>query len=359
MPEETTEVGPYSTVTIYMKDPDFILQWENGDSLDLTALDAEIYMRSMLGDEERIKTLVPADEPGVFKATIQLVYSQEASSGDGVLNVTVPDKIVFRFVDPVASDGNSKAAVKWLDVMAWDGEIMVSPEKPFYNDKEDITITVVDPDRNEDPNVQETVEVKITSWRMVGGELQPVDPAGATLTLVETGKDTGEFMAPYTIDTESFPPFFSIGDILKISYEDKIASDGETKVTSEVMLRIGFTTATPITPGAPENVSVTDITGQPTTPKAGTPITLRVPVSNVDTTRSVTVDVILVAYQNGVPMGIGIAKVTLGAGESTTVNVPWIPATAGDYEVKIFFWNLAEKTPLSEEPLTLNITVEQ
>ena len=354
---DVESVGPHSLVTIYVKDPDYIITWENGNNLNLAG--NEIYIRSMLNDELRINTLQPAEEPATFEATIQLNYTDTPDSGNTALEVTVPDNIVFRFVDPVAADGDSRAVVKWLQVIAWDGEVSVEPQKDFYNDKEDIIIRVVDPDQNTDPNSQQQVNVTITSWRMVGGELQPVDPAGDIITLIETGDDTGVFEAPYTIDTDRFPPFFSIGDILKISYEDPIAADGSTKVTSEVMLQIGFTTPTPVSPGAPDEVSVVDITGAPATPKAGTPILLQVPVSNIDTTRSVTVDIILVAYQNGVPAGISTARITINAGESTIANVPWIPAAPGEYEVKVFFWNLAEREPLSEEPLQLTITVSE
>ena len=350
-------VGPHSIVKIYVKDPDYIITWEKGDNLNLT--DNEIFVRSSIFDELKISSLQPAEEEATFEATIQLNYTDTADTRNDNLEVTVPDNIIFRFIDPVAADGKSNVEVKWLKVIAWDGNVTVEPQKEFYNDKEDIIVKVVDPDQNVDPDRQDSVNVTITSWRVVGGELQPVDPAGFVLELIETDVDTGVFVAPYTIDSDSFKPYFEIGDKLKITYKDPTAADGKEKVTSEVMLQIGFTTATPVSPGAPDEVDVVDITGNPVTPKAGTPILLQVPVSNVDTTRSVTVDIILVAYQNGVPASISTSRITLNAGESTVANVPWLPTAPGEYEVKIFFWNLAEKTPLSEEPLQLTITVTE
>ncbi len=355
---ENNTLGPFSTMVIYYMDPDQILVWENGNNVTFTG-DDRIYIRSTLGDELWIGSLAPvSDHPALFKTEVQLQFNDTAYS-DNILQVTVPDKIVIRAVDKCDETGASKALVYWVNVRAWDGELTVIPSKPYYNNGDDITIRLVDPDANRNPNQIETVQVKITSWKLVNGELQPVDPAGATLTLVETGENTGVFEAPYTIDTSKFPPFFSVGDTLKISYEDQIASDGKTKVTSEVLLPIGYMTTTPVKPAAPENVTFTDVTGAPITPKAGTPLLLRVPVSNLDTTRSVTVDVILVAYTpDGVPVSVSYSRITLNPGESTTASVGWIPPAAGDYKVKVFFWNLAEKTPLSEEPLQLTITVE-
>ena len=371
--ETVTEIGPYTTMTIYYQDPDLILDWENGVPQNLN-----LYIRGSMryapghpsaGQlEEETQTslgnfMPDPDHPATFMVTVPVQLGSPTDNtigpGDGTLNVLVPDTIVIQVVDPISATGLAKSMIQWVDVMAWDGQLSVEPEAPFYNDQQDITIWVYDPDQNINPNVIDTVQVSITSWRLVNNELQVVDPVGTVITLFENGTNTGWFKGIYTIDVTSPPPFFEIGDVLRVEYMDPLAADGTAKVTGQVDLQIGFTTPTPVSPGAAENVTFADLTGAPTTPQAGVPILVNVPVTNVDTTRSVTVDVILVAYTpDGVPVGSpSFSRVTLAPGESTTISVGWLPPASGDFVVKVFFWNLADRVPLSEEPLEFSITV--
>ncbi len=355
---ENNTVGPYSTITIYYKDPDDIITWEKGNNLTFSSGN-ELFLYDELGDSLRISSMAPVSGyPGLFEAQVKLNFSSTANTSDNILQVKVPDTIIIRAVDPCDASGVAKAIIYTVHVRAWNGTIKIEPSKPYYNNGEDIKIIVVDPDQNKNPNVAETINVRITSWKMVNGQLQPVDPAGRVLTLVETGPNTGVFEAPFTIDTQHPPPFFTVGDILKVTYNDPIGASGKP-VTVSVLLPIGYTTPTPIKPGPPANVTFTDLTGKKITPKAGVPMLVRIPVTNLDTTRSVTVDIILVAYTpEGVPVSISYGRVTLSPGQSTVVSVGWIPPAAGNYTVKVFFWNLAEMKPLSETPLKLTVTVE-
>ncbi|MEM4035121.1 MAG: hypothetical protein QXU97_00645 [Fervidicoccaceae archaeon] len=340
------ELSPFTKVGVYLYDPDLIVYWEKG-TLTLSK-DYEIYVRSGIS-EEWINTLsaVPG-KPGLFNATLAL----NLTVTDGKrLDVTVPDTIVLRYLDEVGADGKVAPILLTAKVVAYDGVVWVEPKKPFYNDKEDIVIYVRDPDANRDPANIESVDVRITS---------PIDPAGATVTLVETGANTGVFRAPLTllsIESGGLRPAFRVGDKLTITYTDKIGADGKEKKIS-IEIQVGYKPVLPVTPPAPANVTFVDVTGAPTAPAAGKPMLLRMPVTNADTTRSVAVDVVLlIKTPDGVPIGISYARITLGPGETALAAVGWIPPAEGTFLATAYFWDLAAKTPLSEKPLELTITV--
>lgn len=361
-----SEIGPFTTVFVYYKDPDRVLDWEAG-----AAIAAQLYIRGSHyytaaaayeeEDQASLGNFAPVtDMPNTFRVAVPVAKVTAASAAyDGTLDVDVPDTIVVRVVDPVDASGNAKSLIQWLSVNAWDGQISIVPDKAYYDDGDDIEIWVYDPDANTNPTTQQTVFVQITSWRYVDGELQVVDPVGVNVQLFENGTDSAWFKGMFTIDSTNPPPFFEVGDVLKVSYEDQIASDGETKVTSTKELQIGYTTETPVTPPAPEDVTFKATDGTPLTPKAGTPMLIDVPVSNADTMRTVTVDIVLLVYTpDGVPVDISYGRITLNPGESTTAMIGWLPKESGDFHIKIFFWDLAEKKPLSQEPLELDVTVE-
>ena len=356
--KESPEVAPYGTFKIYYYDPDLILDWEKGKHT-FTG-DSKVYIRSELLDELYVTDFESVeDKPGLFVAEVEVKYSDTPNTADSILQVTAPDRTVIRAIDYVTSDGTkNKALIYWITVKSWDAEIWVEPKKAFYNDGEDIVIYVKDPDQNKDPDARDTIEIRITSWRNVGGVLQPVDPAGLKLSLVETEENSGVFKVPYTIDSKNPPPFFSVGDILKIEYKDPLNAEGEEE-TFSITLQIGYTTPTPVVPPAPVEVSFVDTEGKPTVPAAGKPMLLQVPVENSDTIRSVTVDIVLIAYTpEGVPVSVSYGRITLAPGESAVASIGWIPPSSGTFNVKVFFWDLANKLPLSEEPLELTVTVE-
>ena len=355
--KESPEVAPYGTFEIYYYDPDLVLDWESG--AHTFGPGNEVYIRSELLDELYVGVFTSVEgRPGLFVAEIEVRYNNTADPTNGILEVTAPDRTVIRAIDYVASDGTkNKALIYWITVRSWDAKVWVEPRKPFYNDGEDIVIYVEDPDQNRNPNARDSVEVRVTSWRNVGGVLQPVDPAGVRLSLVETEVNSGVFRVPFTIDSRNPPPFFSVGDVLKIEYVDPLDAKGKERAFS-ITLQVGFTTPTPVVPPAPEEVSFTDVQGNPIVPTAGKPMLVQVPVENTDTTRSVTVDVILIAYTpEGIPVSVSYGRVVIAPGESTVTSIGWIPPASGTFNVRVFFWDLANRLPLSEMPLELTVTV--
>ncbi len=343
---QISSTGPYSLIYVCFKDPDYIfnstLNFPSGQ---------EIYIRSTTGDEEKISTLMQSTtDKSMFCTSIKISLAGDTvKPNNGTLEVTVPDTVIMRAVDPASASGGPATFLVYLAVRAWDGTIRVEPAKPFYVDNDDVWIYVEDPDANIDSSTLDPVEVTITTSS---------DPIGTKLTLVETGPATGVFKAPYLISKSNYPPFLKDGDKIYITYYDKLSSSGKPlAVTKE--LQFGFITATPIKPGAPAAVKFLDIMGNEVAPKVGQPTLIQIPVSNADTTRSVTTDVIIVFYDaNNVPVGLAYGRITLGAGASGTAIVGWLPNLAGTFTAKVFFWDLANKVPLSEQPLLLTVTVQ-
>jgi len=342
-----TTIGPYAKLYVYFQDPDYILN----STFSLPDTYA-IVLRSSTGDQIVLTELEQSDEdPTLFYKEITVKkMTGEAPSDSGALEVVSPDTIVVRAIDPSAEpDGSAKVFLFNIAVRTWDGKVYVEPSKPFYLDGETIWIYVEDPDANAKLDTRDTVTVRITSTS---------DPVGIQLTLVETGVSTGVFRAPFLISKSQMAPFLSDGDKIIISYNDALSATGKP-ATFTKELQFGFVTATPINPGAPEAVKFLDIMGNEVVPKVGQPTLIQIPVSNADTTRSVTTDVIIVFYDaNNVPVGLAYGRITLGAGASGTAIVGWLPSLAGTFTAKVFFWDLANKLPLSEQPLLLTVTVQ-
>jgi hypothetical protein len=342
-----TTIGPYAKLYVYFQDPDYILN----STFSLPDTYA-IVLRSTTGDQIVLTELEQSDEdPTLFygEITVEKMTGDTPSDSDA-LEVVSPDTIVVRAIDPSAEpDGSAKVFLFNIAVRTWDGKVYVEPSKPFYLDGETIWIYVEDPDANANLDKRDTVTVRITSTS---------DPVGITLTLVETGVSTGLFRAPFLISKSQMAPFLSDGDKIIISYTDALSATGK-QATFTKELQFGFVTATPIRPGAPAAVKFLDIMGNEVAPKVGQPTLIQIPVSNADTTRSVTTDVIIVFYDaNNVPVGLAYGRITLGAGASGTAVVGWLPNLAGTFTAKAFFWDLANKVPLSEEPLLLTVTVQ-
>ena len=342
-------IGPYAKLYVYFQDPDYILN----DTLKLPDTYA-IVLRSTTGDQVVLTELMKSEkDPTLFYNEItvkKMEDKQPSSTSDNTLEVVSPDTIVVRAVDPSAEpDGSAKVFLFNIAVRTWDGKIYVEPSKPFYLDGETIWIYVEDPDANVNLDKRDTVTVRITSTS---------DPVGITLPLVETGVSTGVFRAPFLISKSQMAPFLSDGDKIIISYTDAMSATGKP-ATFTKELQFGFVTATPIKPGAPAAIKFLDIMGNEVAPKVGQPTLIQIPVSNADTTRSVTTDVIIVFYDaNNVPVGLAYGRITLGASASGTAVVGWLPNLAGTFTAKVFFWDLANKVPLSEQPLLLTVTVQ-
>jgi len=342
-----TTIGPNAKLYVYFQDPDYILN----STFKLPDTYA-IVLKSTTGDQVEITELEQSDkDPTLFykEITVKMMTGTQPSD-QGALEVVSPDTIVVRAVDPSAEpDGSAKVFLFNIAVRTWDGKVYVEPSKPFYLDGDTIWIYVEDPDANANSDIRDTVTVRITSTS---------DPVGITLPLVETGVSTGVFRAPFLISKSQMAPFLSDGDKIIISYTDALSATGK-QATFTKELQFGFVTATPIKPGAPAAIKFLDITGNEVAPKVGQPTLIQIPVSNADTTRSVTTDVIIVFYDaNNVPVGLAYGRITLGAGASDTAIVGWLPSQAGTFTAKVFFWDLANKVPLSEQPLLLTVTVQ-
>jgi hypothetical protein len=333
--------GPYAEVYVYYKDPDFVLEDEYYGT---------IVLKSTTGDELYIYELEKSkDDPTLFYAKVSITKM----TGTGPmypdkLEVTSPDTIVMRLVDPSAEDGSRKVLLYTIAVRTWDGRIYVEPSKPYYLEGDTIWIYVEDPDANRNLDRRDYVQVTITST---------TDPVGVTLLAVETGVSTGVFRVPIALYKTGML-FLSDGDKITISYTDALSATGKP-ATFTKELQFGFVTATPIKPGAPAAIKFLDIMGNEVSPKVGQPTLIQIPVSNADTSRPVTTDIIIVFYDaNNVPVGLAYGRITLGAGASGTAIVGWLPNLAGTFTAKVFFWDLANKLPLSEQPLLLTVTIQ-
>ncbi len=346
---KTGAVEKNATITFRIHDPDLVLNSST-----------TLLVRGSI-DEETLNLTQVQGKPYCFNITIPVILNATGSPGDHVLeipNSTGEDTLVLRYTDNYAASGQGQVLTEFVKVKVtkeWvghNGELYVYPEKPYYLDGDQLTIYLYDPD----PGTTSPT-VTLTSWRMVNGKLQRLDPLSLSITLQSNGSK-GWYIGYYTIKTHNLQLFYELGDYLKLTYKDKIAANGSDVVTAEKLLPIGYVTATPVQPPAPENVTFKSTSGAPVTPKVGVPMLVDIPVKN-KATSPVTVDIILLVYTpDGVPVGISYGRISLPAASSSHALVGWVPTERGTFHIKVFFWDLANKKPLSEQPLEFNVTVE-
>ena len=228
----------------------------------------------------------------------------------------------------------------------WYTTATLSFDKDTYTMDDTATITLTEPDKNASPDLKESVSITVYS---------DSDPAGITLSLLETDVDSGVFEG-----TLSFTSGASTGTMLKAATGDTITAiytDDTPYEYPEVSAKKITATATigaavvvptlPITAGAP---SLVDETGAPVeTPTAGTMVLVSTTLENTATVDQEMLYIVQIKDETGKVVYMSYISGTVPAGMSYTFGLPWTPEEAGSYTIEIFAWkSWTEPTPLSE-----------
>ncbi|MBP1991932.1 beta strand repeat-containing protein [Paenibacillus eucommiae] len=147
------------------------------------------------------------------------------------INTANNSPFYIEYVDDNKVDNSSGLITKKLvrkDLSA--ATLSALPSKAAYN--EPVTVTLTDNDLNIDPGASETAIVKVTSAE---------DSAGFSLTLTETGPDTGEFTGTFTMQNDSNPSLNHIkalnGSSVTVSYTDLRDTAGATNAITKTIAR--------------------------------------------------------------------------------------------------------------------------
>jgi len=274
----------------------------------------------------------------------------EAKLGDGV---------TVTYKDEATADGRTDVVfTATATIKQYTGKVYF--DKDTYLLNETAIITVEDPDQN--IYVNELDDLKVSVW-------STTDPAGVSLTLIETDVNTGVFQGElYFTEGSSIGSKLQVtkGDIITVKYTDETADPADipgwtpgvdTILTIKDTAKIGVPyIEKPIAAGTP--VLKDPTTGETITEgKAGEQVMLSTEMSNTATEDQPMLYIVQVKDETGRVVYLSFISGTVPAGETYEFGIGWTPTVAGTYTVEVFAWvSWAEPTPLSDVA-TATITI--
>ena len=337
---ETVKIGPVGTLVIEVKDWDQNKDPESADKVS-------VYLRKWDGSIETIELDETGDSTGVFKAEYDLT---NLGTPDTIIGKTI--QIIYR--DETDATGGISTLIVPVTIISWDAKI--STDKNAYNVGEKIKVSVTDPDANTDPSTVDYIQVRVRSTS---------DPIGATVTLKETGPDTGVFEGEVLISNtiQTGAVFAKIGDTVTIEYTDPYPADYGTTGKSKTFT---YEVAIGVRPTMPMKIEAAS-TVEPTTgatievAKVGKLVGISIEIKNSDIEDHTVTVIMVIRDAKGVAVQLQYQTIYVAAGKTATAGFTWRPAAAGSYTVEIYVVkSLADRTPLAPQvPFTYTVTVTE
>jgi len=264
----------------------------------------------------------------------------------GLLQVDRDDGITlsFEYADGVVL--TKSAHVQWNI-----GEVEIT-----NSDDNSITVQVIDPDMNLNPESIDDLNVDVSS---------DSDSAGISVTATETSDDSGIFVAIISLsqndessgnrlralpsDTitaiyhdRTLPEPYSVEDELDIT--TKSATDSNNLTTGRVSIG---------------DIYLADSSGnQIASPKQNEQIQIVTQIQNLQAYRQDVTNLIQITNQDGQVISLSWVVGSLNQNQQFEMSQSWIPKEKGTYIVEAFVWkSLTDATPLSETQVQ-TITIE-
>ena len=344
---DKTEYPDKATVIATIVDPDMNIDPNVVDTIPADRVWITTTSHTEPVEKEATET---GTDTGEFEVKFVLDTDIPAKLGDG---------ITVTYKDMATADGRVDVIfTATATVKQYTGKVYF--DKDTYLMNETATITVEDPDLNTRSKVIESYKVSVWST---------TDPAGISITVIETGAATGVF-----VGTLSFTEGSSVGsklqvtkgDTITVKYRDTTADPADipgwtpgvdTILTIKDTAKIGVPyIEKPIAAGTP--VLKDPTTGETITEgKAGEQVMLSTEMSNTATEDQPMLYIVQVKDETGRVVYLSFISGTVPAGETYEFGIGWTPTVAGTYTVEVFAWvSWAEPTPLSDVA-TATITI--
>ncbi len=238
----------------------------------------------------------------------------------------------------------------------------ISFDKNSYKVGDTATITIIDPDLNQDPDIQDTIKIDVWST---------TDRAGVEVTLRETGDKTGVFTGEVvlTSDVSSGSRLqVSEGDTITARYTDRTLpdpadydEDTDATVTQDVArldatATIGISKFPTERAPASEPELVDDLGNKVTDVSVGQQVLISGKVTNNQTISQNFVHIVKVTDEDGNVVMLSFTQGKLNPNEVRTNAFSWIPTEPGTYTVEVFVWE-SFANPMALSP-KITTTVE-
>ncbi len=310
-----SEHGPYGVINITLVDPDLMYNST-----------APIYIHWWNGTTKQYSISKVAGTAATFTMLLNISKYYSASE-------VIGKSLVIMYYDTTTPSGTPVLLKKTVKFISWNPVIMTNKE--YYSIGQSINITIKDPDANKNPNVRETITVVIKSTAY---------PMGKTVTLLETGPDTGVFSGVVVITDNlanalkySNYIYAKYGNEINISYYDEYPANFAQTGTGEWFTHtvyVGVPVTKPIVASKPAFIN--PFTGQPITkPTVGVPVGISVNITNTGYEEKTFTVLMIVRNPSGVAIQISWVTVTLAAGAKQTVGFSFTPPATGSYTIEI------------------------
>ncbi len=232
-------------------------------------------------------------------------------------------------------------------------EAEASFDKPSYQITDSAMISVTDLDASINPDLPDTVTVKVWS---------DTDPNGFTLALRETDRNNGIFEESlvFTLTGISSGNRLKVsdGDTVSMSYVDntlpepaKLSADGiNTLESKNVVATTIFGKFVPSTQRAPvaEPTLVNSFGESVSQIFTGEQLLIQSEVTNAQNKKQPFAYIVQVKNSDGITVSLSWVTSELPPNESLKVAQSWLPSTSGSYSIEIFVWeSLTNPTALS------------
>jgi len=325
---DKTEYGIGSKMVVTVTDPD---------------LNTDIYKKESYPD---LVILRVSGKPDVY-----LTIQEDGLSSSTFVNKTyqwpndasyIGKSFILYYKDEADANGNTVYISATGTIKSWDAKVQF--EKSYYNVGDVVKVTVTDPDANRDPASVEVYNATVTS---------DSDPIGQTITLTETGANTGVFSGSVQLSgtIETGKVMAKYGDTLYAKYTDELPADyadtGNRKAFTGTAV-VGVPVARPV-PASSQKFVDPNTGAEKTSGTVGQAIGLQATVKNVDVVSKTFTAIFKVKDASGVTISISWVTGTLAPGQELTPGVSWTPSAAGTYTVEVLVVKtLAEPTPYSD-----------
>lgn len=279
-------------------------------------------------------------------------------SGADKSTVTVlPGDIVsLRYTDETNSAGAKVTVSATFKIVSQDPTMKSSKTAVAVGDSFDVEIN--DVDANTDPDVLDTITLRVTSNS---------DAVGFETTAIETGPNTGVFTALLqTSDTvQAGSVTVGLGDSVQVKYSDKYPADYADRVKSvldpskdfffNMSVGIGSGNTGSTSPSVP---TLATASGQPVTSvSTGQQVVIRSTVQNNEAGPRAITSLVEVRDSDGITTMLGWSENTLPGNGQLGVGISWLPDQRGTYEVRIFVVSSLTSPVVLSEVIKTTVTV--
>ena len=287
-----------------------------------------------------------------YDATGTGVHPSSITSGEngpsaiGPTNGFIADKnndmIKISFKDQDQSV-NVSAPIKWNN-----GEIKWLATN--YAENANGILQVIDPDMNLNPKAVDNLVVNIWS---------DSDVVGTTLTLTETGTDTGIFQGTAsfssTLPSAGNRLNAKLGDIVTAEYKDRTPYDTTAKIPLKEHATAFIGSDTPF---STTSTRIVDGYGNPvTTPTINQPVQVTAHITNHGGKDQPFTYLVEIQNADGVNVAVSWISSTLAAGQSLDPEQEWTPTAHGTYTVNVYVWASIDNPSSLSNPAQTIVTV--